>query len=429
MPHSAESNAESKAERNAEKNADAGKSEKHALWTLKYAPHGVGEIAGNEETKETVKKWAFDWQRGKKGKPILLFGPPGCGKTALVRALAAEMNWTLSESNASTDRGGSDFVKLVSANGSDLYGSTRLLFIDEIDAVFDRVSRGEGGKALATALVPILEERSSPIILAAENAWEPKLAPLRAYCSLVELKRVNWRALAKALGRIAENEKCGLTPEEVEALARNAGGDLRAAINDLQASSSNEKDGAADANGAALPSGRDRKERVFETLRAIFHAKSFREALAAADASGEDLDMLVKWVEENVPREYENAGEVAEALDRLSQASVFQARIMRSQNWSLLKYVRALAFAGVAAARRDSKPKFVSYSFPSVIRSLSDSKKNRALMNSGIGKIKSALHCPRKQALETALTFGRAPGFATFFSLTPEETELFSSLE
>ena len=34
-----------------------------------------------------------------------------------------------------------------------------------------------------------------------------------------------------------------------------------------------------------------------------------------------------------------------------------------------------------------------------------------------------------KSALETALTFGRAPGFATFFSLTPEETELFSSLE
>ncbi len=421
MPHSSDATQTPK-----DKPSETRVNEKQAqaLWTLKHTPRTVSEVAGNEEAKETIKKWAYDWQRGKKGKPLLLFGPTGCGKTSLVRALANEMNWALAESNASTDRGGGDFVKLVeSASGNDLYGSTRLLFIDEVDAVFDRVSRGEGGKALATALVPVLGERPFPIILAAENAWEPKLAPLRAYCSLVEFKRVNWRALAKTLGRIAETEKCGLAPEAVEALARNAGGDLRAAINDLQASCS------SDSAGAASPSGRDRKEKIFETLRAIVHAKRFGEALAAADASGDDLDMLLKWVEENAPREYENADEVANAFNRLSQASVFQSRIMRSQNWSLMKYVRALAFAGVAAARRETKPKFVSYSFPSVIRSLGDSKKNRGLMTAGMGKIKAALHCSRKQALETALTFCRSPGFAAFFSLTPEEAELFSSLE
>ena len=428
MPHSAVVSEKQDAQAQ-DKQAQAKQAQ--ALWTTKHSPHAVNEIAGNDEAKENVKKWAFDWQRGKKGKPLLIFGPTGCGKTALARALAAEMKWTLVESNASTDRGGGDFAKLASSSSSnDLYGGTRLLFIDEIDAVFDRVARGEGGKALATALVPVLEERAFPVILAAENAWEPKLAPLRPYCSLVEFKRVNWRAMAKTLGRIAESEKCAsrLSPEKIEEIARTAGGDLRAAINDLQVYCNADTTDSG-TTGAAAPSERDRQEKIFETLRQIFHAKSFGDALRAADASGEDLDRLVLWVEENVAREYENADEVAAAFDSISKATRFQSRIRRSQNWSLLKYVRALAFAGVAAARRESKPHFVSYAFPSVLKSMGESKKNRALLKSGIQKIEASLHCSKKQALETALVFAKARGFTSFFGFTAEEAELFSSFE
>lgn len=407
------------------------------MWTSAHAPKTVSEIAGNDEAKETIKKWAFDWQRGKRGKPLLVWGPPGCGKTALVRALAREMSWTLAESNASTDRGGGDFARFVSAGGaSDLYGSRRLLFIDEVDAVFDRVNRKEGGKALATGLAPALEERAFPIILAAENAWEPKLSPLRQYCSLVELKRVNWRAVAKQLARIAVAEGvCGedkktkeskekpggvLTQEDFEAIARAAGGDLRAAINDLQ---------VACITGIGSAGERDRQEKIFETLRAIFHAKTFADALRAADSSEADLDLLLRWIEENVPREYEDAGERARAFDALSRSSVFEARIRRSQNWSLLKYVRSLAFAGVAAARRESQPHFVSYSFPAVLKALGESKKNRALLKTALAKIAVGLHCSRRQATETALVFSRARGFAEFFALSKEEAELLSSLE
>jgi replication factor C large subunit len=409
------------------------------LWTVKHAPQRVDEVAGNDEARETVKKWAFDWQRGKRGKPLLIWGPTGCGKTALVRALAREMNWALTESNAGTDRGGSDFARLVgAASASDLYGSRRLLFIDEVDAVFDRVARSEGGKTLATALAPVLEEGAFPIVLAAENAWEPKLAPLRQYCSLVELRRVNWRAIAKKLLRIAEaeghNEKIRL--ENAEAIARASGGDLRAAINDLQAACIAGSTAAADAasgiDGGIALGARDRQERIFETLRAIFHAKSFGEAVRASEASEADLDLLLRWIEENAPREYEDAGERAAAFDALSKAGLFEGRIRRSQNWSLLKYVRALACGGAAAARRDSKPRFVPYAFPAVIKTLGESRKNRALLASALSKIEASLHCSRKQALETTLFFSRAAGFASFCAfcgLSKEEAELLSSFD
>ena len=450
MSHSADAALKQGEAVQAEPTKKHGKKAAQALWTTKHAPKTVNEIAGNEEARETIKKWAFDWQRGKRGKPLMLYGPTGCGKTALVRALANEMQWTLVESNASTDRGGGDFAKLASvANANDLYGAKRLLFIDEADAVFDRVSRGKGGKALATALAPVLEERAFPIILAAENAWEQKLAPVRSYCSLVEFKRVNWRALAKTLGKIAAEEtaegnadanasaNAACSQEKIELLARNAGGDLRAAINDLQATCSGSAesgsgtDAKRDPNAAAAaePSERDRQEKVFETLRQIFHARTFADALRAADSSGEDLERLILWVQENVSREYGDAREVAAATDALSKAAVFQSRIRRSQNWSLLKYVRALAFAGVAAARRETKARFTSYAYPSVLKSMGESKKTRETLKTALLKIEGALHCSRKQALETALTFAKTPGFTVFFALTDDEKELLSSFE
>jgi replication factor C large subunit len=398
------------------------------LWTSRHAPKRVDDAAGNDEARETIKKWAFDWQRGKNGKPLLLYGPTGSGKTAVVRALAAEMSWALAESNASENRGGAEFAKLAaSASASDLYGSRRLLFVDEVDAVFDRASRGEGGKSLAAALAPALEQRAFPVILAAENAWEPKLAALRAYCALVEFKRVNWRSVAKTLKKIAAEENSPITQEQADETARRAGGDLRAAINDLQATLAG---GTQAAREAALPGERDRQERVFETLRAIFHARSFADALRAADSSGEDLERLALWIDENIPREYdEDARERAAAFESMSKATLYQKRIMRSQNWSLLKYVRALAFAGVAAARRETKPKFVSYAFPSVLKALGETKKNRELLRAAVAKVESSLHCSKKQALETIMVFGGAPGFAAFFGLSKEEAELLSSLE
>ncbi|MEM0475165.1 MAG: replication factor C large subunit [Candidatus Norongarragalinales archaeon] len=405
------------------------------LWIVKHAPCSIGEVAGNEEARETIKKWALDWRRGKRGKPLLIWGPTGSGKTALVRALALEMNWALSESNASSDRGTGDFVKRVlpcAESACDLYGMRRLLFVDEVDAVFDRAARSEGGKTIAAALAPVLEKRAFPIILAAENAWEPRLAPLRQYCLLIEFKRVNWRAIAATLAKIAFDEGFkNFKQEEFEALAQRAGGDLRAAINDLQVACA-----IGEVEADAAFGNRDRQERVFETLRAIFHARSFDDAVRASEASEADLDLLLRWLEENIPREFaekEDGGarERANAFDALSKASVFEARIRRSQNWTLLKYARALACGGIAtaSARGGGKPHFIQYSFPTVLKALGESKKNRALLAGILAKIMASLHCSRKQALETVVFLRRAPGFASFFELSSEEVELLSSFD
>ena len=81
-------------------------------------------------------------------KGILLYGPPGCGKTLLARALAGEAGASFYSIS------GSDFVELYVGVGAarvrDLFAEAReqppaIVFIDELDSVGRRRSAGGGG--------------------------------------------------------------------------------------------------------------------------------------------------------------------------------------------------------------------------------------------------------------------------------------------
>jgi len=345
------------------------------LWVQKYAPASVAGIAGNDEAKDAVRRWALEWKRGKR-TPLMIYGRAGIGKTALVRALARETGWALVGISD-----GEDIKKMLehAKHGANLDGTERMIFIDDVDAAFDRAS--------VFAIASFLREATVPVVLAAEDYWTQKIAPLRALCARVEMKGVNKYAARAALGRIAEAE--GADEPDLSGYS----GDLRAAINDLQAGHSGE---------------RDKQEDVFKSVGRIFKAASMRDALRAGDESELDIDMLTRWLEENIPKEYEDAGEVAGAFDWLSRGSVFRARIRRRQDYGLGKYARALTLGGVAASKNAPYAKWTGYAFPSIVRSLSDSKKSRALLKGAAGKVAEKTHCSVSRAKEDLRVLGGA---------------------
>ena len=192
------------------------------LWTIKHLPKIVADFIGNEEPRQEIKKWAASIESGTREKPLLLYGPPGTGKTAVARALAQEMGWETVESDASRLRSAADIKEVLGASAGygSLFGSRRLLIIDEIGSTSDRGS--------SSALAALARESAQPIIFIANDAWDDAVKPLRFLTKPVEFKKLNSRSIAAALKKIAKAE--GMAEGEyVDEIAKASSGDMRAA--------------------------------------------------------------------------------------------------------------------------------------------------------------------------------------------------------
>ncbi|MEW5996008.1 MAG: replication factor C large subunit [Candidatus Micrarchaeota archaeon] len=348
------------------------------LLTEKYAPQKTDDVLGNLEPRRQLKRWALNWGRGEKGKPILLAGPTGVGKTALALALANELHLELVQMSASDFRNKERVEKVISgaAMASTLSGKGKLILVDDIDAMAGR--EDYGGVA---AIASILRGNPCPIILTATDAYEKKISPLRFLCEMLKMRRSIAPSVAKLLSRIAEGEKLPCTPEKIMEIAQNSNGDIRAAINDLQACS---------------PGMRDREKDMFERLSHLFRASSYAEARETSFGDVEH-DYLKLWIDENLPAVYSDR-ELSDAFSTLSRADVFDGRIRARQHWGFLRYSSDLMCAGVSLARVEMRPRFARYSFPSFLRHMGATVAHRATLRSLLSKIGRKAHTPSVHA-------------------------------
>jgi replication factor C large subunit len=353
------------------------------LWTDKYAPKNIDEIVGNPEAREKMKVWALDWNRGERKPPLLLFGPTGVGKTCSAHAIAKTYGWELLEMNASDsmDKKSVEGALSIASSTSSLSGALKIIVVDEIDGVAER-----GG---ISAVYEVVKAARQPMIIIANDAWGQTMAPLRTACVAVEMRRVNVRSVASKLKEIAHAEALDNPEEMIETIAENSKGDLRSAITDLQALA-----GAKDADTVE----RDRERNVFDSVRKVFKGKTYWEAKEALIGLDVEPEMFARWIDENVPKEYDAPEDIARAFDSLSRADVFYGRIRNRQYWGFLRYFNDLTTAGVALAKKEPYHRFVKYDFPQVIKKLSASKSRRAREKKVLGKIGDRTHASTRRA-------------------------------
>lgn len=157
MPHVVESkNGDSETE---PKNGDGGKSSYEELIVTEKPNVTWEEVVGLDPAKKAVKEaiiypvqrpdlFPLGWPRG-----ILLFGPPGCGKTLLAAAVATEIDATFLSIDAASVM--SKWLGEAEQNVARLFGNVRksaqegkpaIVFVDELDSLMGKHSNEVGGE-------------------------------------------------------------------------------------------------------------------------------------------------------------------------------------------------------------------------------------------------------------------------------------------
>jgi len=401
----------------------------HAAWTVKHKPKSIADVIGNADAIEKLIEWTKSWEKGiPKKRAAFLYGPPGIGKTVTVEALAHDYGTEFVEKNASdyrTEEAINRFAGLASQYGS-LFGGKRIILLDELDGLTGTSDRG-GVKAITD----VVKAAQCPIILISNSAYDPRFSTLRSYCLLIEFKKPPAGEVAKLLELISEEEGIQADEAAFKFIAQRSGGDVRSAVNDLQALGQSKK--TLTYEDVSWLGYRDRQDSIFNVLRMILYGKTCASAKQAASIVDVDTDMLLEWIYENVPTHFTDPHDLADAMDALSIADVYRGRIRATQNWGLLRYVMDYMTAGVALAKKNTKTSgWIPFKFPERIQMLSRSRAERAMKLSIGAKIKRKNHISAKRASKEVLPYLKimfnnnpemAAGLAKWLDLNQEMVE------
>ena len=160
---------------------------------------------------------------------LILWGPPGSGKTTLARIIASETNAEFVELSAVTS-GKADINRVVErARQNQRLGMTTILFVDEIHRF---------NKAQQDAFLPHVENGTIVLIGATtENPSFEVIRPLLSRSRVLVLEPLGKDEIVRIVKRAATHQKLTarkLPQKSIELLAELSGGDARVALGNLE---------------------------------------------------------------------------------------------------------------------------------------------------------------------------------------------------
>jgi len=208
-----------------------------SIWTEKHRPEDFDEIAGQGHIVKRVESFV----KTKHIPHLLLAGPAGSGKTTIALIIAKKLygnSWKQNflETNASDERGINvvrskikDFARTKSIGNVPF----KICFLDEADSLTSEAQN---------ALRRTMENYSEVCRFFLSCNYSSRIIePIQSRCAVFRFKTVSEKDMEKRLNSIAKKEKIKIDKDALKAISELSEGDMRKAINILQAAATNTK--------------------------------------------------------------------------------------------------------------------------------------------------------------------------------------------
>ena len=336
------------------------------MWSEKYRPKNILDLVGNEDARNSFVEWLTKWKKGT--KPILLIGPPGIGKTTLANLAAKQFDYDLISLNASDVRSKKNIQEILSpVLGNETIFGTPMIFIDEVDGVHGRADYGG-----TEAIIKILKESTVPIVLAANSDLSVKMKSIKKNTRVIQFRPLSPRLLRFYLNKILQLENGKISSDSLMKLVAESNGDIRSMINFAQAL----------VTGFNPPTEKSFESLdIEESINTFYKANSIDEARSILYSLRIDPREKINAFYSSVIGSSISTDDMQRFLQIISTADMLYGKIMKTQQWRLLRYLDAIL---LGLYKKDLPIRYSKYnlSWPILNRIRWDGAKIKSLISS-----------------------------------------------